>query len=132
VQPAVQTFTGYITTEDDFVEPLYQDTAGMIFMRLMARSGLGITFRQPDGTRVFYYFDGQISSGNEQPWKFNGTGAQLTAWNIVEMQVNGGGASNPVPVIVTGALNGDKETDPGPDADGRYYPVMTVARISAL
>jgi sulfite exporter TauE/SafE len=131
-RPAVQTFTGYITSEDDFVEPLYQDTAGMVFMRLMARSGLGVTFKQPDGTWMFYYFDGQIASGNEQPWKFNGTGAQLTAWNIVGTQVHGGGTKNPVPVTVTGTLNGNKETNPGPDADGRYFPVVTVARISAL
>jgi len=130
--PPAQTFTGYITSEDDFVEPLYKDTAGMIFMRLMARSGLGITFQQPDGTWAFYYFNGQIASGNEQPWSFNGTGAQLSAWNIVVKQVKSGGANNPVPVTVTGTLNGDKETNPGPDADGRYFPVITAARIAAL
>jgi hypothetical protein len=124
-----QTFTGYITTEDDFAANLGEDTAYMIYMKLMAESGLGITFQQ-NGKWVFYYFDGTIASGNASPWTFNGTGAQLTAWNIVANQVNDGGSNSPVPVIVAGALNGNTLTNPGPDKDGILYQVITVTSIN--
>jgi hypothetical protein len=128
--PAPQTFTGYVTTEDDFVASLHEDTAGMVDMKMMAESGLGLTFQQ-NGKWVFYYLDGTISGGNPTPWTFNGTGSQLTAWNIVTAQVNSGGSNNPVPVTVTGILNGNTETNPGMDTDGISYPVITASSITA-
>ena len=131
----VQTFTGFITTEDDFAALLKEDTASMIYMRLMALSGLGITF-QEDGKWVFYYFDGNISTdnkGSDGKWAFNGTGSQLNAWNIVEAQVkenNGANKMKPVSVTVTGILSGNTKTNPGPDADGKQLPVITVKSIT--
>jgi len=127
--PTPQTFTGYITTEDDFAASLHEDTAGMVNMEMMAESGLGITFQQ-NGKWVFYYFNGTIASGNANPWTFNGTGSQLTAWNIVAAQVNSGGSKNSVPITVTGILNGNTETNPGMDADGISYPVITATSIT--
>lgn len=133
--PTVQTFTGFITTEDDFAANLREDTAFMIYMRLMALSGLGITIQQ-NGQWVFYYFDGNISTDNkgaDGKWAFNGAGSQLTAWNIVEEQVkenNGANKMNSVPVTVTGTLSGNTKTNPGPDADGKQFPVISVKSIT--
>lgn len=136
VKPKVQTFIGYITTEDDFAAGLHEDTAFMIDMKLMALSGLGITFQQ-DGKWVFYYFDGNIATNNTNgtggKWIFDGTGSQLNAWNIVEAQVkenNGANKMKPVPVTVTGTLNGNTQTNPGPDADGQNFQVITVNSIA--
>lgn len=141
VKPKVQTFTGYITTEDDFATATaanngYEDTAWMIYMKPMALSGLGIAFQQ-DGKWVFYYFDGTSATNNTSgaggKWAFNGTGSQLNAWNIVEVQVNENGGANkmkPVPVTVTGTLNGNTETNHGLDADGLYFPVITANSIA--
>ncbi|AGK98926.1 hypothetical protein [Clostridium pasteurianum] len=130
-----QTFTGFITTEDDFAANLREDTAFMVYMRLMALSGLGITIQQ-NGQWVFYYFDGNISTDNKGPdgkWAFNGTASQLNAWNIVEAQVkenNGVNKMKPVSVTVTGTLNGNTKTNPGSDADGKQFPVITVKSIT--
>jgi sulfite exporter TauE/SafE len=131
----VQTFTGYITTEDDFAASLKEDTAFMIYMRLMALSGLGITFQQ-DGQWVFYYIDGNIATDNKKyggEWTFDGTGSQLDAWKLVEAQVkdnNGANKMKPVPVTITGTLNENIQTNPGLDADGKYFPVITVKSIT--
>ncbi|BAH07021.1 hypothetical protein CKR_1970 [Clostridium kluyveri NBRC 12016] len=134
--PQLQTFTGYITTEDDFAAGLKEDTAAMIYMRLMALSGLGITF-QENGEWVFYYFDGNIATDNKDgegdKWVFDGTGSQLNAWNIVKHQVelnNGSDKMKPVPVTVTGVLDGSMQNNPGPDADGKRFPVITVQSIT--
>ncbi len=124
----VQTFTGYITAEDDFAGGLGADTAGMVYMRMMAQSGLGITFQQ-NGKWVFYYFDGKIAS-YPKGGTFNGTGSQLEAWNIVGEAVRSGDASKSVPVTVTGVFNGDTQTNPGEDADGLCIAVITVKSIT--
>lgn len=128
-----QTFTGYITTEDDVAADLGEDTAYMIYMKLMAQSGLGITF-QKDGKWVFYYFDGNIATNNKSgadgKWTFDGTGSQLNAWNLVKAQVEAGNPQSPVPVTVTGTLKGNTQTNPGPDADDIDYPVITVNSIT--
>lgn len=127
----VQTFTGYITTEDDFAANLKEDTAYMIYMRLMALSGLGITFQQ-DGKWVFYFIDGNIATDNKKDngqWAFDGTGSQLDAWRLVEAQAkenNGVNKMKPVPVTITGTLNGNTQTNPGLDADGKHFPIITV------
>ncbi|OAA93851.1 cell wall-binding repeat-containing protein [Clostridium coskatii] len=128
-----QTYTGYITTEDDFATSLGEDTADMIYMKLMAQSGLGITF-QKDGKWVFYYFDGNIAtnntSGADGKWTFDGTGSQLNAWNLVKAQVEAGNPQSPVPVTVAGTLKGNTQTNPGPDADNIEYPVITANSIT--
>ncbi|MCI2201593.1 cell wall-binding repeat-containing protein, partial [Clostridium sp.] len=135
--PQTQTFTGYITTEDDFAAELGEDTADMVYMKMMALSGLGITYQDKDGKWVFYYLDGDISTDNtdgaDGKWKFNGTGSQLSAWNIVENQIksnNGADKMKPVPVKITGILDGSTQTNPGPDADGIDYPVIKVQSIT--
>lgn len=137
-EPQVQTFTGYITTEDDHAASLGEDTADMVYMKMMALSGLGVTLKDNSGNWIFYYFDGDISTDNKDgdggSWKFNGTGSQLKAWNIVEEQVkrsNGEDKMKPVPVTVTGVLDGSTQTNPGPDADGIDYPVIKVQSITA-
>ncbi|MBV4425986.1 cell wall-binding repeat-containing protein [Clostridium tyrobutyricum] len=136
--PVEQTFTGYITTEDDYAASLGEDTAYMIYMKMMALSGLGITYKDKDGKWVFYYFDGNIATDNKDgdngKWKFNGTGSQLNAWNIVENQIkrnNGSDSKKAVPVTLTGTLDGTARTNPGPDADGINYPVIKVQSITA-
>jgi hypothetical protein len=124
------TITGYITTEDDYAMKLGADTAGMINMKVMAMSGLGITTQKADGSWEFYYFNGTFSSGDSVngKWAFNGTAAQLDAWNIV-LSVAANTPKAPVPVTVTGVLKGDTGTNPGNDADGLYFPVLTVSSI---
>jgi hypothetical protein len=121
------TITGYITTEDDFAAKLGADTAAMIHMRMMAASGLGVTRQKADGTWEFYYFSGTITSGDKTngTWTFNGTGAQLDAWKIVTAVANESPNAS-VPVTVSGVLKGDTLTNPGMDADGLYFPVITV------
>ncbi|MCH3963694.1 MAG: cell wall-binding repeat-containing protein [Clostridium sp.] len=136
--PQVQTFTGYITTEDDYAAELNEDTAFMVYMKMMALSGLGITYQDEDGKWVFYYLDGNIATnntkGNEGSWIFDGTGSQLDAWNIVEEQVkrnSGVDKMKPVPVTVTGILDGSTQTNPGLDADGKYFEVIKAQSIAA-
>ena len=125
------TIKGYITTEDDFAAKLGADTAAMIHMRMMAASGLGITRQKADSTWEFYYFSGTITSGDKVngTWTFNGTGAQLDAWKIVTAVANESPDAS-VPVTVTGVLKGDTLTNPGMDADGLYFPVITVNSIT--
>ncbi len=123
----VQTFTGFITAEDDFVDPQIgldpsTDTRGMILMNLMARSGLGLAVREGGGWK-FYYFSGTIATTIYPA--FNGTGAQLDAWNIVLHTTK----NDHIGVTVTGILKGDAATNPGPDADGIYYPVLSVLTL---
>lgn len=134
IAPTTQTWTGYITTEDDFAAGLGADNAFMVYMKTMAMSGLGITFQQ-NGKWVFYYFDGTISTGDSKgadgKWAFDGKGTQLTAWNIVGEALSKG-KYDPVPVTVTGTLNGHIATNPGLDKDGLYFPVITVNTISAI
>ena len=124
------TITGYITTEDDYAMKLGADTAGMINMKVMAMSGLGITTQKADGSWEFYYFNGNFSSGDSinGKWAFNGTAAQLDAWNIV-LSIAANTPKAPVPATVTGILKGDTNTNPGNDADGLYFPVLTVSSI---
>jgi hypothetical protein len=128
---ATVTITGYISTEDDFAMKLGADTAGMINMKMMAMSGLGITRKMDDGTWEFYFFNGGISAGDSVngKWAFTGTGPQLDAWNIV-LGIAAKTPSAPVPVTVTGVLKGDTMTNPGMDADGLYFPVITVTSIT--
>jgi len=127
---ATVTFTGYITTEDDFAMKLGADTAGMIAMKMVAMSGLGITRQMPDGSWEFYYFNGNISKGDSVngKWVFSGTAAQLDAWNIV-LAVAVDHPKNSVPVTVVGIVKGDTMTNPGMDPDGLYFPVITVTSI---
>ena len=124
------TITGYVTTEDDFVSKLGADTSGMINMNIMAASGLGITRQLADGSWEFYFFDGGISKGDvvNGKWVFSGTGAQLDAFNLV-LAVAAHNPSDSVPVTVTGIVKGDTMTNPGMDADGLYFPVITVSHI---
>ena len=127
------TITGYLTTEDDFAANLGMDTAAMVHMRMMAASGLGITRQRADGKWEFYFFNGTISSGMPATgWTFNGTGAQLTAWNVVTTAAAGTGAMSPVHITVVGTLKGDTTTNPGPDADGLYFPVIAVNSITVI
>ena len=130
--PAQITVTGYITAEDDFANGLGADTAGMVYMKMMAMSGLGVTRQKADGSWEFFFFDGKITTGEtvSGTWAFNGTGSQLTAWNITgeAAKVN---PKASVPVTVVGTVNGSTATNPGMDADGRYFPVITVQSITA-
>lgn len=125
------TIKGYITSEDDFAAKLGADTAAMIHMRMMAASGLGITRQKTDGTWEFYFFNGNISSGDKVngAWTFSGTGPQLDAWNIVTNVANEAPQAS-VPVTVVGVLKGDTRTNPGMDADGLLFPVITVTSIT--
>lgn len=128
-----QTFEGYITTEDDWASDLKKDDANMIHMKMMALSGLGVTFEK-DGEWVFYYFDGKFATNNTAgtggKWAFDGTDSQLAAWNLVEAQVNAGKGGDPVPVTVKGYFNGDTATNTGMDADGKVVQVLTVTAFN--
>lgn len=132
---SVQTFTGYITTEDDFAAGLKKDTADMVHMKMMAESGLGITFQQ-GGRWVFYFFDGTITSGDGRDgsgaWAFDGKGSQLSAWNLVAKQVKAGRGSQPAAVTVAGELTDSEATNPGSDKDGRKYRVIDVKSFGAV
>ena len=125
------TITGYLTTEDDFAANLGADTAGMVHMKKMAMSGLGITRQKADGKWEFYFFSGNISTGNtvNGTWVFDGTGAQLDAWNIVTAAAASAGMK-PVAITVVGVLKGDTNTNPGTDKDGLTFPVITVTSIT--
>ena len=129
----VQTFRGYITSEDDFADGKGQDTAKMVDMDTMARSGLGITF-QSGGKWQFYYLDGNFATKNQKGsggnWEFDGTGAQKQAWQTVEAQVKNGQGSEPVSVTVIGALTGEKKSNPGSDQDGKSFEVISVQSIT--
>ena len=130
-----QTLTGYITTEDDWAADLKEDTADMINMKMMALSGLGITFEQ-DGKWVFYYFDGTFATNNKAgtdgKWAFDGTGSQLAAWNLVGEQVRAGNGKDPAQVTVKGYFAGDTATNTGLDADGISVSVLTVTAFNGV
>ena len=62
----LQTFSGFITSKDDFVDPQIgadpsRDTKGMMLMNAMARSGLGIAMHAAEGWK-FYYFSGNFAT----------------------------------------------------------------------
>lgn len=124
----LQTFNGFITSEDDFVDPVIgadpsKDTRGMILMNAMARSGLGIAVSTPGGWK-FYYLSGDFATTIVPA--FNGTGGQLDAWNIVLKTTK----QDHISVVVTGSFEGKNATNPSGDADGIYYPLITVQTIS--
>jgi hypothetical protein len=127
VATGLQTFQGFITSEDDFVDPVIgadpsKDTRAMILMNAMAQSGLGMA-AQEAGVWKFYYFSGKFATTIFPA--FNGTGAQLDAWKIVENTQK----KDHISVIVTGSLEGKTATNTGGDADGVYWPVITVSSI---
>jgi len=126
-------FAGCITTEDDFAANLGADTASMVHMRMMAASGLGITRKNAAGNWDFYFFSGTISSSDKinNTWTFNGTGAQLDAWNIVTTAANASPDSS-VSIQVTGFMTGDVTTNPGMDADGLFFPVFTPISMTII
>jgi hypothetical protein len=122
------TFAGFITSEDDFVDPQIgadpsKDTRGMILMLAMARSGLGLAVNEPTGWK-FYYFSGQFATQINPA--FNGSGGQLAAWNIVLNTKK----QDHISVTVTGTLDGSSATNPSGDADGIYYPVIQVESMA--
>ena len=124
----LQTFQGFITSEDDFVDPVIgtdpsKDTSAMILMNAMAQSGLGLAVRESEGWK-FYYFSGDLATTIFPA--FNGTGAQLDAWNIVDRTQK----KDHISVKVTGWLDGRTATNTGGDADGIYWPVITVNSMS--
>jgi hypothetical protein len=125
---ALQTFNGFITSEDDFVDPMIgtdpsKDTKGMILMNAMARSGLGLAVKTAEGWK-FYYFNGDFATTIFPA--FNGDGGQLDAWNVVLKTAK----QDHISVMVTGLLDGKSATNPSGDADGIYYPVITVQTIA--
>lgn len=121
---SVVTFTGYIQDEDCFIQyaPNYgDDSKGCLSMRGCAKSGYGITVFRSDGTYEFYYFDGnfaKFSNGNS----FDGTGSQLTAWNLIHDTSK----QNHITVTVSGTLNGNTIVSP---YDGKSYPVIKVSSL---
>ncbi|MBC2580407.1 hypothetical protein [Clostridium sp. DJ247] len=120
---AVQTFTGFIQDEDCFVcyAPNYgEDTKMCLSMKSCAKSGYGITALQSDGSYKYYYFDGNFATFSDGK-TFDGTGSQLTAWNLIQNTTK----QNNISVKVTGTLNGDKKTA----ADGKTYEVITVSSL---
>ena len=124
----LQTFSGFITSEDDFVDPQIgadpsRDTKGMMLMNAMARSCLGIAMHAAEGWK-FYYFSGNFATTIFP--SFNGTGAQLDAWNIV-LKTN---KQDHISITVTGSLDWKTATNPSGDADGIYYPVINVQSIA--
>ena len=127
VETSINTFVGFITAEDDFVDPQIgvdpsKDTKGMILMLAMARSGLGLAIQEPSGWK-FYYFSGQFATAINPV--FNGSGGQLVAWNLVLNTKK----QDHISVIVTGSLDGSSATNPSGDADGIFYPVINVETI---
>ena len=123
----METFSGFITSEDDFVDPIIgvdpsQDTRKMILMKPMARAGLGLAV-QEESVWKFYYFSGNFATSINPT--FNGDGGQLAAWNIVLNTKK----RDHISVTVTGFLKGDGATNPAEDADGIYYPIITVNTI---
>jgi hypothetical protein len=120
----VETFNGFITSEDDFVDPEIspdpsRDSRAMLLMEAMARSGLGLAVHAADGWH-FYYFSGNFATSIHP--SFNGGGAQLDAWNILLNTKK----IDHIAVTVTGFLDGTGATNPSGDADGLYYPVISV------
>ena len=91
-------------------------------MNAMARAGLGLAVHETEEWR-FYYFSGTFATTIFPA--FNGTGAQLDAWNIVLNTKK----NDHIFVTVTGYLDGRSATNPSGDADGVYYPVIEVSTI---
>ncbi|MFL0196763.1 cell wall-binding repeat-containing protein [Clostridium sp. WILCCON 0269] len=120
----VQTFTGYIQDEDCFISyaPNYGDDTKMcLSMKSCAASGYGITALQSDGSYKFYYFDGNFATFADGK-TFDGTGSQLSAWNLIQNTSK----KDHVTITVTGTLKGDTKVSPN---DGKSYPVITVSSL---
>lgn len=121
--PQEQTFTGYIQDEDCFISyaPNYgDDTKNCLSMKPCAASGYGITALQSDGSYKFYYFDGDFATYENKVFT-NGTGAQLSAWNLIQNTTK----KNNITIKVTGKLNGNTKAA----ADGKSYPVITLSSL---
>lgn len=87
--PIEQTLTGYIQDAHcffAFANPA-EDTKGCLSMRSCAKSGYGITILQNDGSKKFCFFDGEFAVFADGK-TFDGTGSQLTAWNLIRNTKN--------------------------------------------
>jgi len=120
----VQTFTGYIQDQDCFISyaPNYgDDTKTCLSMKPCVASGYGITALESDGSYKFYYFDGDFATFPDRK-TFDGTGSQLSAWNLIQNTIK----KNNITITVKGKLNGEIKTA----SDGNTYPVITVTSLA--
>ncbi|BAH06013.1 hypothetical protein CKR_0962 [Clostridium kluyveri NBRC 12016] len=120
----VQTFTGYIQDQDCFISyaPNYGDDTKMcLSMKSCAANGYGITALESDGSYKFYYFDGDFAAFADGK-TFDGTGSQLSAWNLIQNTIK----KNNITITVKGKLNGEIKTA----SDGNTYPVITVTSLA--
>ena len=125
--PKVLTFQGYIQDEDCFIgyaPDFGSDTKGCLLMHACANSGYGITALESNGTFKYYYFDGKFSTFADKK-TFDGTGSQLTSWNLATATTK----KNHVTVKVIGILNGETKVSP---YDGISYPVITVTSLEEI
>ncbi|WP_368490300.1 hypothetical protein [Clostridium sp. BJN0013] len=138
-QTTTVTLTGFIQDEDCFVQYVDSDTGkakqnpgndtkDCLLMQACANSGYGITVLQSDGTYKFYYFDGKFATGKGESF-ISGTGTQALAWELI----NKTNKQDHIAVTVTGTLNGDTRTNTNAafpaNADGKYYPIITVSQL---
>ncbi|UZQ50719.1 cell wall-binding repeat-containing protein [Clostridium kluyveri] len=123
-EPKEQAFTGYIQDQDCFISyaPNYGDDTKMcLSMKSCAASGYGITALESDGSYKFYYFDGDFATFADGK-NFDGTGSQLSAWNLIQNTTK----KNNITITVKGTLNGETKTAP----DGNTYQVVTVTSLA--
>ena len=126
--PTSLSLTGIIIDEDCIVnytrpgDDAGEDTKICLEMPTCATSGYGIAVRQSNNTYKFYYFDGAFATLNGKIFK-NGSGSQLTSWNLVHNTKK----KDHVTVAVTGIVNGNTKVSP---YDGISYLVLTVSSLS--
>ena len=130
--PAVQTLTGYI--EDvhcffSYADPA-ADTKGCLSMISCSKSGYGITVPQSDGSKKFYFFDGNFTTFADGK-TFDGTDSQLAAWNLIKNTTK----KNNVTIKVTGILEKAEKTYVNSKGESYSFPVLkvnTLAETSTL
>lgn len=127
INSPVQTITGYIEDVDCFFgyKNPADDTKGCLSMHSCAKSGYGITVPQSDGTKKYYFFDGTFATFADGK-TFDGTGSQLSAWNLIQNTTK----KNNVTITVKGILSGDEKTYVDSSKVSHSFPVLTVTSLA--
>lgn len=124
---SVQTITGYL--EDVHCFYAYTDAAkdsrGCLLMKSCAASGYGITVPQADGSKKFYFFDGDFATNSGGTFTV-GTGSQLAAWNLVQNSIR----KNNFTVKVTGTFDETEKNYTDKSGINHSFPVIKVASLS--
>jgi len=127
INSAVQTITGFVEDVHCFfayADPA-TDTKGCNSMHSCAKTGYGITVPQSDGTKKFYFFDGNFATFADGI-TFDGTSSQLEAWNLIQNTTK----KNNITINITGTFDSTEKTYVDGSGISHSFQVLKVSSLS--